>query len=65
MTRLPPNEWHGRYLEDFEVGGRLRAASAARSPRRTTSGSRALTLNTNHVPFDAEFAAATRFGGPL
>ena len=41
------------------------AGSGGRSPRRTTSGSRCLTLNTNQLHFNVPYAERTRFGQPL
>ena len=41
------------------------AGSAGRSARPTTRGSRCLTMNTNQMHFNREYAARTEFGEPL
>jgi len=58
-----PKSWRGRFFEDFDVGDVFRS----RIGRTITDNIwfTAITMNTNQVHFNAEFAAATRFGKPL
>jgi acyl dehydratase len=57
-----PKEWRGRYFEDIDVGDVYRS----RFGRTVTDGDNVLftclTMNTNQVHFNDEFAAKTRFG---
>jgi len=60
-----PEEWRGRFFEDFEVGQRFRSRFGRTITETDNVWFTALTHNTNPVHFDAEFAASTRFGQRL
>jgi acyl dehydratase len=60
-----PLEWRGRFFEDFEVGQVFRSRFGRTITETDNVWFTALTHNTNPVHFDAEFAAATRFGQRL
>ena len=63
-TEAAPKEWRAASTRT-SPSATPAAASAAPSPARTTSGSRALTMNTNPMHFDEPYAARTRFEQPL
>ncbi len=60
-----PKQWRGRFFEDFDVGD----VFASRLGRTITDTDNVyftcLTLNTNQVHFNDEFARNTPFGKPL
>ena len=61
-TQAAPKVWRGRFYEDLDVGDVFRSRFG-----RTVSESdnllfTCLTLNTNSIHFDADYAARTRFG---
>jgi itaconyl-CoA hydratase len=60
-----PKEWRGRFFEDFDVGDVFRS----RLGRTVTDADNilftCLTMNTNQIHFNAEYAARTRFERPL
>jgi acyl dehydratase len=60
-----PKEWRGRYFEDFEAGDIFRSRLGRTITETDNIWFTCLTLNTNQVHFNAEFAAGTRFGRPL
>jgi len=60
-----PKEWRGRYFEDFEAGDVFRSRLGRTITETDNIWFTCLTLNTNQVHFNAEFAAGTRFGRPL
>jgi itaconyl-CoA hydratase len=60
-----PKEWRGRFLEDFEPGDRFRSRLGRTVLDADNVWFTCLTMNTNQVHFNAEFAARTRFGKPL
>ena len=60
-----PKEWRGRFLEDFTVGDVFRSRLGRTITATENTWFTALTMNTNQVHFNAEFAARTRFGQPL
>lgn len=60
-----PKDWRGRYFEDFEVGDVYRSRIGRTISETDNVWFTALTMNTNQVHFNAEFAARTRFGRPL
>ena len=60
-----PEEWRGRFFEDFEVGQRFRSRFGRTITETDNVWFSALTHNTNPVHFDAEYAAGTRFGQRL
>jgi itaconyl-CoA hydratase len=57
-----PKTWQGRFFEDFDVGD----VFSSRSGRTVTDTDNiwftALTMNTNPLHFDQEFASGTRWG---
>ncbi len=55
----------GRYFEDFSVGELHRHALGRTITQTDNIWFTLLTLNTNPVHFDAEYAARTSFGRPL
>lgn len=60
-----PKQWRGRFYEDFEVGDVYRSRIGRTISETDNVWFTALTMNTNQVHFNAEFAARTRFGRPL
>jgi acyl dehydratase len=60
-----PKDWRGRYFEDFEVGDVFRSRLGRTITETDNIWMTCLTMNTNQVHFNAEFAAGTRFGQPL
>lgn len=60
-----PKSWRGRFYEDFEVGDVYRSRLGRTISETDNTWFTALTMNTNQVHFNAEFAARTRFGKPL
>ncbi len=60
-----PKEWRGRFFEDFEVGDVFRSRLGRTITEADNVWFTTLTMNTNQVHFNSEFAARTRFGAPL
>jgi itaconyl-CoA hydratase len=60
-----PKEWRGRFFEDFEVGDVHRSRLGRTITETENTWFTALTMNTNQIHFNAEFAAKTKFGRPL
>lgn len=60
-----PKDWRGRFFEDFDVGDVYRSRIGRTISETDNVWFTALTMNTNQVHFNAEFAARTRFGQPL
>ena len=60
-----PKVWHGRYLEDFQVGDVFRSRFGRTITETDNIWFTCLTMNTNPIHFDASFAERTRFGRPL
>lgn len=60
-----PKEWRGRLFEDFEVGDVYRSRLGRTVSEVDNTWFTCLTMNTNQVHFNAEFAGRTRFGRPL
>ncbi|MBS1883763.1 MAG: MaoC family dehydratase [Actinobacteria bacterium] len=60
-----PKAWRGRFFEDFEIGDVYRSRIGRTISETDNVWFTALTMNTNQVHFNAEFAARTRFGKPL
>jgi itaconyl-CoA hydratase len=58
-------QWRGRFLEDFEVGDTFRSRLGRTITETDNTWFTALTMNTNQVHFNAEYAARTEFGRPL
>jgi acyl dehydratase len=58
-------ELRGRFYADFEVGDVYRSHLGRTVSETDNTWFTALTMNTNQVHFNAEFAARTEFGRPL
>lgn len=58
-------EWRGRFLEDFEVGDVFRSRLGRTIRDADNTWFTALTMNTNQIHFNDEFARRTEFGRPL
>ncbi|MBS1889174.1 MAG: MaoC family dehydratase [Actinobacteria bacterium] len=61
MAARAPKQWRGRFFEDFEVGDVYRSRIGRTISETDNVWFTALTMNTNQVHFNAEFAARTRF----
>jgi acyl dehydratase len=67
---MPPvaqaaKEWRGRFYEDFDVGDVYRSRLGRTVLDTDNVWFTNLTMNTNQVHFNAEFAKRTEFGKPL
>jgi itaconyl-CoA hydratase len=60
-----PKVWRGRFYEDLEVGDIFQSRLGRTVTETDNVWFTCLTLNTNQVHFNTEFAAGTRFGKPL
>lgn len=60
-----PKEWRGRFFEDFDVGDVFRSRLGRTISEVDNTWFTCVTMNTNQVHFNAEFAAQTRFERPL
>jgi itaconyl-CoA hydratase len=58
-------EWRGRFLEDFAVGDVYRSRLGRTISEVDNTWFTLLTMNTNQIHFNHEFAAKTEFGEPL
>jgi itaconyl-CoA hydratase len=58
-------EWSGRYLEDFSVGDVYRSRLGRTVTDTENIWFSCLTMNTNQIHFNHEYAAGTQFGQPL
>ena len=58
-------QWRGRYLEDFEVGDTFRSRLGRTITETDNTWFTCLTMNTNQMHFNREYAARTEFGEPL
>lgn len=58
-------EWRGRYYEDFAVGDRYRSSIGRTITETDNIWFTALTMNTNQIHFNTEWAKKTEFGQPL
>jgi acyl dehydratase len=58
-------EWRGRYLEDFDVGDVFRSRLGRTISESDNTWFTLLTMNTNQVHFNVEYAARTEFKRPL
>jgi len=65
MTSGAPKIWRGRFYENFEVGDVYRSRIGRTISDTDNVWITALTMNTNQVHFNFEFAARTRFGKQL
>jgi acyl dehydratase len=60
-----PKVWRGRFYEDFEAGDVFQSRLGRTVTETDNVWFTCLTLNTNQVHFNNEFAAGTPFGRPL
>ena len=60
-----PEEWHGRYYEDFAVGDVFRSRFGRTITDTDNIWFTCLTMNTNPMHFDVPFTERTHFGQPL
>jgi itaconyl-CoA hydratase len=60
-----PKEWLGRFLEDFEVGDVFRSRLGRTITETDNIWFTCLTMNTNQMHFNDEYAKGTRFGQAL
>ncbi len=58
-------EWRGRFLEDFAVGDTYRSRLGRTISEADNTWFTLLTMNTNQIHFNHEFATQTEFGAPL
>jgi itaconyl-CoA hydratase len=58
-------QWRGRFLEDFEVGDVYRSRLGRTITETDNVWFTCLTMNTNQMHFNSEYAARTEFGRPL
>jgi itaconyl-CoA hydratase len=58
---VAPKEWHGRYFEDFAVGDVYRSRLGRTISEVDNTWFTTVTMNTNQVHFNADFAGRTRF----
>jgi itaconyl-CoA hydratase len=57
-----PKEWRGRFFEDFTVGDTFRSRFGRTITEADNMWFTCLTMNTNQVHFNKQFAEKTRFG---
>ncbi|WP_169988601.1 MULTISPECIES: MaoC family dehydratase [unclassified Microbispora] len=57
--------WQGRFFEDFEVGDVYRHPLGRTVSEADNTWFTLLTMNTNQMHFNAEYAARSEFGRPL
>ena len=62
MTEGAPKEWRGRFYEDMDVGDVFRSRFGRTVTDHDNVLFTMLTLNTNSIHFDADYASKTRFG---
>lgn len=60
-----PKQWRGRYLEDIDVGDVYRSRLGRTVTEADNIWFTCLTMNTNQLHFNNEFASETRFRRPL
>jgi itaconyl-CoA hydratase len=60
-----PKLWTGRFFEDLDVGDVFRSRLGRTVTEADNVWFTTITMNSNQVHFNAEFAAGTRFGRPL
>jgi itaconyl-CoA hydratase len=65
MDSEPTKEWRGRFLEDFEVGDVFRSRLGRTISDADNTWFTLLTMNTNQMHFNVEYAAQTEFARPL
>jgi len=60
-----PKVWRGRFYDDFDIGDVFQSRLGRTITETDNMWFTCLTLNTNQVHFNHEFAAGTEFGKPL
>jgi acyl dehydratase len=65
VDQQAPKSWRGRFYEDFEVGDVYPSRLGRTISETDNVWFTCLTLNTNQVHFNDEFAKGTPFGKPL
>ncbi len=60
-----PKEWRGRFYEDFDIGDVFRSRLGRTVLDVDNVWFTNLTMNTNQIHFNDEFARRTEFGKPL
>jgi itaconyl-CoA hydratase len=60
-----PKQWTGRFFEDFSIGDVFKSRLGRTITDTDNIWFTTITMNTNQVHFNAEFASHTRFGKPL
>jgi acyl dehydratase len=65
MTQTAPKIWQGRFLEDFAPGDVFRSRLGRTIADTDNIWFTCLTMNTNQMHFNAEYAGRTRFAKPL
>jgi itaconyl-CoA hydratase len=63
--QVAPKVWRGRFYDDFEVGDVFQSRLGRTITETDNVWFTCLTLNTNQVHFNHEFAVGTPFGRPL
>jgi itaconyl-CoA hydratase len=58
-------EWSGRFYEDFDTGDIFRSRMGRTIAETDNTWFANLTMNTNQLHFNAEYARRSRFGRPL
>jgi itaconyl-CoA hydratase len=58
-------EWRGRFLEDLAIGDVFRSRLGRTITETDNIWFTTLTMNTNQIHFNAEYASRTEFGQPL
>ena len=64
-TAQAPKAWSGRFYEDFDIGDVYRSRLGRTITETDNVWFTLLTLNTNPIHFDAQYAATTEWGRPL
>ncbi len=64
-TDTAPKDWRGRYFEDIEVGDVYTSRLGRTVTETDNVWFTCLTMNTNQMHFNAEYANGTAFGKPL
>jgi acyl dehydratase len=65
QSGLAPKVWRGRFFEDLEVGDVYQGRLGRTVTETDNQWFTLLTLNTNQMHFNDEYAKGTRFGKPI
>ncbi len=65
MQITPREGWKGRFFEDFQIGDLYRHPLGRTLSEVDNTWFTLLTMNTNEMHFNAEYAARSEFGRPL